>query len=147
MTLHAARYAAPASVSVSFRLDRVRSRVFKCSSSSATFRLTVGNGIFSFRLAAERLPDSTAAIRIDIASRRSMAFLTFREVGFQNYQIIAAANKRYAVKRIERAPTRSAMRRREQESFACRQEETMRTSNVLRIHDGALANAVRALSK
>jgi hypothetical protein len=69
---------------------------------------------------AESLPDSTAAIRIDIASRRSMAFLTFREVGFQNYQIIAAANKRYAAERIERAPTRSVMRRCEQEQFACR---------------------------
>src|SRR5580692_13049744 len=103
MTLHAERYAAPASVSVSFRVDRVRSRVFKCSSSSATFRLTVGNGIFSFRLAAERLPDSTAAIRIDIASRRSMAVLTFREVDYQNYQIVAAANKRYRLPNAERA--------------------------------------------
>jgi hypothetical protein len=47
-----------------------------------------------------------------------MAFLTFREVGFQNYQIIAATNKRYAAKRIERAPTRSVMRRCEQEKLA-----------------------------
>src|ERR1700733_11682898 len=113
MTLHAERYAAPASVSVSLRVDRVTSRVFRCSSSSATFRLTVGNGIFSFRLAAEKLPDSTAAIRIDIASRRSMAFLTFREVGYQNYQIIVPANNRYPLKKTERTPTSSAMRRRE----------------------------------
>jgi hypothetical protein len=76
-----------------------------------------------------------------------MAFLTFREVGFQNYQIIAAANKRYATKRIERTPTRSAMRRCEEETFACPQEQMMRTSKALRIHDRALANAVRALSK
>jgi hypothetical protein len=76
-----------------------------------------------------------------------MAFLTFREVGFQNYQIIAAANKRYGVKRIERAPTRSALRRCEPEAFACPQEQMMRTSKALRNHDGALANAVRALSK
>src|ERR1700734_3680686 len=118
MTLHAERYAAPASVSVGLRVDRVRSRVFRCSSSSATFRLTVGKGIFSFRLAAERLPDSTAAIRSDIASRRSMAFLTFREVGYQNCQIIAAASWCYVRTRIERAPTHSAMRGCEQERLA-----------------------------
>jgi hypothetical protein len=49
-----------------------------------------------------------------------MAVLTFREVDYQNYQIIAAANKRYLPARIERAPTRSAMRRCEQKNVSCR---------------------------
>jgi hypothetical protein len=60
------------SVSVSRRVDRVRRRVPMCSSRSASFRLTVGNGTFRRWLAPVKLPASTTATRIDIASRRSI---------------------------------------------------------------------------
>jgi len=37
-------------------------------------RLTVGSGMRSWRLAAEKLPAATTATNTDIDSRRSMAF-------------------------------------------------------------------------
>jgi hypothetical protein len=76
-----------------------------------------------------------------------MAVLTFREVDYQNYQIIAAANKRYLPRRIERASIRSAKRRREQENVFCRKGEMMRLATYFESMMERLANAERALSK
>src|SRR5262245_49657589 len=61
------------------RLDRLRSRASRCLSSAATLRLTVARGMPSRRAAAERLPSSTAASRIDIDSKRSIGPSEFWE--------------------------------------------------------------------
>ena len=44
---------------------------------SATLRLTVASGIPSLRPAAEKLPVSTVATTIDIASKRSILILSY----------------------------------------------------------------------
>ena len=59
-------------VSTSLRLDRLKSCVRRCDSSSEILRLTVASGVFKRRDAADRLPCSTTARKVDIASRRSM---------------------------------------------------------------------------
>ena len=56
----------------SFRVVRTRRRDLRWSSSSETLRLTVGSGMPSFLLAAEKLPVSTVATKICIASKRSI---------------------------------------------------------------------------
>src|SRR5580698_8403559 len=56
----------------SFRPDLTRSRVFRCSSSSATLRLMVGKDTPSLRPAAEKLPSSAADTNRAMASKRSM---------------------------------------------------------------------------
>ena len=69
----ARRHIGPAaSVSESLRLVRTTNCVRKCASSSATLRLTVASGMPSAREAADRLPPSTAAISVAIASNRSI---------------------------------------------------------------------------
>src|SRR5262245_30734939 len=72
MRLHAARYELPASVNTSRRLDRLNSLVRRCDSRSEIRRLTVASGVPSRRDAADRLPSSATARKVDIASRRSI---------------------------------------------------------------------------
>jgi hypothetical protein len=47
----------------------------RCDSSSEILRLTVGSGVFNRRAVADRLPSSTTARKVDIASRRSIELL------------------------------------------------------------------------
>jgi len=54
------------------RVERVSNRAPRCDSKSAIFRLTVGSGTFILRLAADKLPTSTASTSIAMASSRSM---------------------------------------------------------------------------
>src|SRR6516164_8763059 len=66
MRLHAARYQLPASVSASWRLERLNSLIRRWDSSSETLRLTVVSGVFIWRAAADRLPASTTVRKVDI---------------------------------------------------------------------------------
>ena len=63
--------------------------MFRCASSSDTRRLTVASGVPSLREAADRLPASTTASNVVIASSRSMLELSIlRKGGFHSYSII-----------------------------------------------------------
>jgi hypothetical protein len=65
---------------------RCSNGVRRCASSSATRRLTVVTGILSLREAAEKLPVSTTASSVAIASKRSM-IIPFRRKMIANLRI------------------------------------------------------------
>src|SRR5262249_25365528 len=64
---------------MSRRLVRLTSRVRRGASSSETFRLTVASGIPSLRDADDRLPASTAASSVDMASSLSIGSFHYPE--------------------------------------------------------------------
>ena len=74
---------------------RVSSRARRCDSSSETFRLTVVSGAPRRRPAAERLPASTAVIRISIDSRRSISHSKNRKIDFYSYRLLIVHGRLY----------------------------------------------------